>query len=163
MKKIYYFGFVGVLSFGLLVSSSYASSSMGKSGAITFSNQELIGAMVEDSHGKPLGVISRVLTEQTDNAKFVLVARRTHDQYGWHRTIIPVPIADLRISETKYGAYALVNGTEKELDTAMFDSAMLGKPNYDAYVYKFYGVQPRWAENGRTASNWRDYSMRSVD
>ena len=147
MNKIYLFAFVALLSVGLLASSSYAS--MGKGGSMTFNNQNLIGAVVKDSHGKALGVISRVFTEKRDNAGFALVVRWIHDQYGRERTITSVPIAALRISEMKSGKVGVVfNGTEKKLGTALFDPGKLGQPGYDASVYRHYGISPSWTEMG---------------
>ena len=163
MNKIYLFAFVALLSVGLLVSNSYASSSMARSGSMTSNNQKLIGAMVKDPHGETLGVISRVFTEKTDNAEFALVVHRVRNGEGFLvKRYAAVPITALKISEMKSGKLNVVlNTTEKKMEAApFFDPARIAKVPYDAYVYEYYGVQPSWTENSKTASNWRDYSMR---
>jgi len=85
--------FIFAVFYGVLIASGSYLSSMGK---VTFDDQRVISTIVKDPHGKPLGRISRVITDKTDNTGFVLVVHRTHDQGFTDRAINSVPIADLR-------------------------------------------------------------------
>ena len=140
--------FIFAVFYGVLIASGSYLSSMGK---VTFDDQRVISTIVKDPYGKALGVIDRVFTAKTDNAKFAIVLYRTHDKYGnAERRFIAVPVKALKISEMKSnGVIVVLNRTEKKLDAApFFDPARIENPRYDANIYRFYGLQPSWSENG---------------
>lgn len=93
---------VSLLSLGLVVSVSYAGAPMGKGGFTTFNSIDLIGARVENSRGRFLGIVNGVTIDSEGHA-FAIVNHGDYDLYGPGGANSPVPFAALRISEAKSG------------------------------------------------------------
>lgn len=68
--------------------------------------------------------------------------------YGDSRGLTLVPMAALKVSETKSGKLDIVlHSTEAKLEAApLFDATKIDNPQYETHLYRYYGIQPYWAE-----------------
>ncbi len=150
MNKLYLAALVGLLSIGLVTSSSYAAGPMGKGGFTIFNSYDLIGAQVKNPQGRFLGLINEVVIG-SDGQAFAVVNHGDFDLYGESGVNTPVPIAALRISETKSGKEAVVLNTDTEhMDFAPYlDPTENHDRQYEASIDRYFGIQPAW---GREAS-----------
>ncbi len=153
MNKIFLVAFVMLLSVSFVALSSYAKgikSSAGKGGFLTFDSSDLIGAPVKNSHGQFLGLISEVLIDNMGHAEFAVINHGSYEKYGSSGRFTPVPIAALKISETRSGQFKVVlNSSEAKLEAAPFlDPTKTDNPQYEADIYRYYGIQPSWTEEG---------------
>jgi len=143
MKKTFLFlGLVSVLSLGLVVSNSYASETMGRTGLRMFDSSNLIGATVKNSHGEFVGEINEVMVDSGGNA-FAIVDY--YNPYYASGVNVPVPLQNLRISRTKGGQDVAFLKTDREhLDFVPYlNPIQKGWSNR----YNFYGIQPYWTWN----------------
>lgn len=141
---------VSLLSLGLVVSVSYAGAPMGKGGFTTFNSIDLIGARVENSRGRFLGIVNGVTIDSEGHA-FAIVNHGDYDLYGPGGANSPVPFAALRISEAKSGMGEVILNTDMEhLDFApFFDPTQSSNRQTEANIYLYYGLQPNWTEGGK--------------
>ena len=149
MNKIYWLGLVLLLSLGL-VYGVHARSHMGKSGFMTFSTFDLIGAPVKNQRGELLGLVSWVEVDSAGDA-IAIVNHGPDAYYGDGGGYTPVPIKALRISEPAAGHLTVVlNSNEKKLESApAYDPTRGHDRQYETQVYRFYGLQPYWTEEGK--------------
>jgi hypothetical protein len=152
MNKIYLAAFVTLLSIGLAASASYAAGTTGKSGFMTFDSFDLIGVPVKNPQGRFLGLVTEVMVDSNGQA-FAIVNHGDYDLYGEGGVNTPVPIAALRISETKPGKEMIVLNTDTEhMDFAPYlDPTKVNNPQYEANVDLYFGIQPSWTEEGAMA------------
>lgn len=129
MNKIYLAAFITLLSVGLAASASYAAGSAGKGGFMTFNSFDLIGAPVKNPQGRFLGLVNEVMVDSNGQA-FAIVNHGDYDLSGPGGVNTPVPIAALRISETKSGKEMIVLNTDTEhMDFAPYlDPTKMNKP-----------------------------------
>lgn len=147
MNKIYLAALVALLSVGLAASASYAGGPMGKGGFMTFNSSDLIGVPVKNSQGRFLGLVDGVMIA-SDGQAFAVVNHGDYDLYGPGGVNTPVPIAALRISETKSGKEMIVLNTDTEhMDFAPYlDPTQTNNPRYEANIDRYFGIQPSWTE-----------------
>jgi len=146
MNKIYLVMFVALLSIGLAASGSYAAGKAGKGGFTTFNSLDLIGVPVKNPQGEFLGLINEVMVDSHGQA-FAVLNHGDYDLYGPGGVNTPVPIAALRISETKSGKEIVVLNTDTEhMDFAPYlDPTQVNKPQYEANIDRYFGIQPEWS------------------
>jgi hypothetical protein len=145
-KAIFILALVSLLSIGLLGSGSYAAT-MGEDSA--FSNSfDLIGGSVRDSHGEYLGVINQVLIDSGGHA-FAVINHGDYDLYGESGVNTPVPFEALHISQGMSSPENIVFTMDTEhLDFAPYlDPTRPVDRQFEADVYRYYGIQPYWTEN----------------
>jgi hypothetical protein len=149
MNKMYLAALVALLSVGLVASASYARGSIGTSGFRTFDSNDLIGVPVNNSQGRFLGLVNGVMIG-SDGQAFAVVNHGDEDLYGPGGVNTPVPIAALRISETKSGKEQIVLNTDTEhLDFAPYlDPTKSNDRQYEANVDMYFGLQPAWTAGG---------------
>ena len=149
MNKVYMVAVVVLLSFGLAGSASYAASPVAKSGFMTFNSSDLIGAPVKNSQGRFLGLVNGVMIA-SDGQAFAIVNHGDYDLYGSGGVNTPIPIAALRISETKSGKEMIVlNSDTEHMDFAPYlDPTKTNNPQYEASIDEYFGIQPSWNEKG---------------
>jgi len=149
MNKIYLFGLVLLLSFGL-ASGAYARGHMGKAGFMTFDTFDLIGAPVKNTRGELLGLVSWVEVDSAGDA-IAIINHGSDAYYGDGGGYTPVPIKALRISEPTAGHLAVVlNSNDKKLESApAYDPTRDNDRPYETQVYRYYGLQPYWTEEGK--------------
>ena len=147
MNKIYFVALVALLSVGLAASAAHAAGPMGKGGFMTFNSFDLIGVPVKNSHGRFLGLVDGVMIG-SDGQAFAVVNHGDYDLYGEGGVNTPVPIAALRISETKSGKERIVLNTDTEhMDFAPYlDPAKSNDRKYEASIDRYFGVQPSWSK-----------------
>ena len=152
MNKIYLAAFVTLLSVGLAASASYAAGTAGKGGFMTFNSLDLIGVPVKSPQGRFLGLVNEVMIDSHGQA-FAVVNHGDEDIYGPGGVNTPVPIAALRISETRSGKERIVLNTDTEhLDFAPYlDPSKMNNPQYEANIDMYFGLQPSWSEGGASA------------
>jgi hypothetical protein len=159
MNRIYFVALVTLLSLGLAASVPYAPSSTGKSQFMTFNSFDLIGVPVENSQGDFLGLVNWVMIDSQGQA-FAVVNHGDFGPYGPGGINTPVPVAALRISQTKAGKENIVlNRDVEHWDLAPFldltldfapslDLTETNDPQYEANIDRYFGLQPYWTEVG---------------
>ena len=152
MNKIYLAALVALLSVGLVASASYARSPMGKGGFMTFDSFDLIGVPVKNSQGRFLGLVNGIMIA-SDGQAFAIVNHGDYDLYGEGGVNTPIPIAALRISETKSGKEMIsLNMDTEHMDFAPYlDPTQTNNPRYGSYIDEYFGIQPSWTEEGGCA------------
>ena len=149
MNKIYLVALVSVLSVGLAASVSYAAAAgtTGKSGFMAFNSNDLIGVPVKNPQGKFLGLVDGIMIG-SDGQAFAIVNHGDADLYGPSGVDTPVPIAALRISETKSGKEMIVSNADTEhMDFAPYiDPTRSHSHQYEVSIDRYFGVQPSWTE-----------------
>ncbi len=103
MKKTLFFGLVTVLALGLVAANSFASQKMGRSGFKMLDDSALVGAAVENSCGKVVGIVNDVMIDSGGHA-FAIVNHGDYDLYGEGGVNTLVPFEELRMSRTRGGA-----------------------------------------------------------
>ncbi len=149
MNKVYMAVLVALLSFGLGISAAYAGSQTGKSGLKSFDSSDLIGVPVKNSQGRFLGLVNGIMVA-SDGEAFAVVNHGDYDLYGSGGVNTPVPIAALKISETKTGKEMIALNTDTEhMDFAPYlDPTKTNDRQYVADIDGYFGVQPAWNEGG---------------
>jgi len=147
MRKMILAALVALLGVGLVASASYAKSPMGKSGFMTFDSFDLIGIPVKNPQGRFLGLVNGVMIG-SDGQAFAVVNHGDSDLYGESGVNTPVPVAALRISETKSGKEIIVLNTDTEhMDFAPYlDPTENHDRQYEADIDLYYGIQPSWSK-----------------
>jgi len=150
MNRMFLFGLIALLGFGLVASASYAAGPMGKGSFGTFDTMKLIGAPVKNSSGEFLGLVNEVIVDSEGHA-FAIVNHGDYDIYGEGGVNTPVPIAALRISEGNSGQERVVLNTDTEhLDYApYYDPAKTNDRQYEANIYTYFGLQSYWTEEAK--------------
>ena len=149
MNKIYFVALVALLSVGLAASAAHAAGPMGKGGFMTFNSFDLIGVAVRNPQARYLGLVNGIMIG-SDGQAFAIVNHGDYDLYGPGGVNTPVPIAALRISETKYGKEKIVLNTDTEhMDFAPYlDPTKSHDRQYEANIDRYFGIQPSWTEEG---------------
>ena len=149
MNKIYLGGLALLLSLGL-VFGAQAKGHMGKAGLMTFDTFDLIGTPVKNPRGEFLGIVSWVEVDSAGDAVAIL-NHGSDAYYGDGGGFTPVPIKALRISEPAPGHLTVVlNSNEKKLESApAYDPTRDNDRQYETQVYRYYGLQPYWTEEGK--------------
>jgi len=149
MYKTYLVALVMLLSVGLVASASYARDSKEKSGFMTFDSYDLIGIPVKNPQGRFLGLVNGIMIG-SDGQAFAVVNHGDYDLYGPGGVNTPVPIAALRISETKSGKEQIILNTDTEhMDFAPYlDPTKSHDRQYEANIDRYFGLQPSWAAEG---------------
>jgi ribosomal 30S subunit maturation factor RimM len=112
-------------------------------------SRDLVGAAVENSCGKVVGVVNEVMVDSRGHT-FAVVYHGDYDLYGDGGVNTPVPFQELTISKAKGGQEAVVLKTDMEhLDFAPYlDPLKMDSRRYEASIYEFYGIQPYWTQGG---------------
>ncbi len=149
MNKLYVAALVVLLSVGLAASASYAAGPMGKGGFMTFNSSDLIGVPVKNSQGRFLGLVDGIMIG-SDGQAFAVVNHGDYDLYGSGGVNTPVPIAALRISETKSGKeMVFLNEDTEHMDFAPYlDPTKSNSRQYEANIDEYFGIKPAWNEAG---------------
>jgi len=144
------FAFASLLSAAYVASNSLAIDSREKGGFVTFN---MCGVPLKNADGEFLGSISDIVLDKRDLHAFALVNIGSHEEYGESEGLTLIPMVVLKISEMKSGRLNVVlNSTETNLEYAPdFDATKIDNPQYETEIYRYYGVQPYWTENGARA------------
>ncbi len=147
MNRVFVAALVSLLSVGLAASASYAKGPMGKDGFTIFNSYDLIGAPVKSPQGLFLGLVNEIVIG-SDGQAFAVVNHGDYDLYGEGGVNTPVPIAALRISETKSGKEMIVLNTDTEhMDFAPYlDPTENHDRQYEANIDRYFGIQPSWSQ-----------------
>jgi sporulation protein YlmC with PRC-barrel domain len=110
-------------------------------------SRDVVGAAVEDSCGKVVGIVNEVMVDTRGHA-FAVINHGDYDLYGEGGVNTPVPFQELRISQTKTGQDTVVLKTDAEhLDFSPYlDPLKLDSRRYEARIYEYYGIQPYWTQ-----------------
>lgn len=146
MKKVFLFGFIVLLGFGLVASGSFAAS-LGEKSLKTFDTMKLIGVAVRNPNGEILGLVNEIIVDSGGRA-FAIVNHGDYDLYGEGGVNTPVPIAALKISERQSGKERIVLNTDAEhmVFAPYYDPTKVNDRQYEANVYSYFGVSPYWTE-----------------
>jgi sporulation protein YlmC with PRC-barrel domain len=110
-------------------------------------SRDLVGAAVEDSCGKVVGVVNEIMVDTQGHA-FAVINYGDYDLYGEGGVNTPVPFQELTVSKAKRGQEAVILKTDLEhLDFAPYlDPLKMDSRRYEASIYEFYGIQPYWTQ-----------------
>ncbi len=144
MNKIYLLAFVSLLVVGLVVSNSYARWSMGKSQSLSCARTDLAGAIVKNSRGDMIGIVSRV--EDDGGQSFAIINHGPDSLYGEGGGFTPVPVGALKNAkpDPKLDNVLTValSKTEKQLEAAPFwNPVKMGTHKYEAKIDNYYGAK----------------------
>jgi hypothetical protein len=130
------------LVFGYTVARSTAQGLTPKSGE-TSEGSRLFGAMVKDPQGEDLGTIADVVTGPEGRAAFVVLSYWISDDT---QKRVAVPFGALSCE----GQSCVLNASKDVLESAPpFVSADdLSGPQLAEDIYRYFGVQPYWTEEG---------------
>ncbi len=148
MRKGLYFLAAGLLlGIALVVSGAYAGGQTEKGHFMTLDSHNFLGALVKNPQGEFLGIVSSLDIDSGGHA-FAIVSHGPDEYYGEGGGYTPVPIEALQLSEGKAGELSIVaNLDEKKLEAAPFyDPTAERNRDYEADIYRFYGIQPYWTE-----------------
>ena len=125
------------------------SGTSGKSGFMELNSFNLVGATVENSCGKVVGIVNEVMVDSGGHA-FAVINHGDYDLYGESGVNTPVSFEEIRISQRKGGQDIVFLKTDMEhLDFAPYlDPLKTHSRQYEANIYEYYGIQPYWTENG---------------
>ncbi len=125
------------------------SSTARKKSFMNLNNLNLVGAAVENSCGKVIGIVNEVMVDSGGDA-FAIVNHGDYDLYGPGGVNTPVPLRELRISRTKEQQEIAFLKTDMEhLDFAPYlNPVKKENRQYWAGIYEYYGIQPYWTQNG---------------
>jgi sporulation protein YlmC with PRC-barrel domain len=123
---------------------------MGKGKFMELNSLNLVGAAVENSYGKVIGIVDEVMVDSKGDA-FAIVNHGDYDLYGDSGVNTPVPIQELRISRTKGGQdIARFKIDTEHLDFAPYlDPFKTNSRQYEANIYEYYGITPAWSRSGK--------------
>jgi hypothetical protein len=146
-KKIYGLALAALLAFGLAASGAYAGGGMNKEGFMSFDSRDLIGAVVRDPQGEVLALVSQVWVDTGGHA-FAVLNHGSNENYGEVGGYTPVPLEALQITEPMAGQVMVtLNSDEKKLEAApAFNPVESADRQYEADVYRYYGIQPYWTQ-----------------
>ncbi len=115
-------------------------------------SRDLVGAAVENSCGKVVGIVNEVMVDSGGHA-FAVINHGDYDLYGDGGVNTPVPFQELRIFQKKDGQDIAFLKTDMEhLDFAPYlDPLMMNSRQYEANMYEYYGIQPYWTRNGESS------------
>jgi len=123
------------------------SGSAGKSGFMEFNSSNLVGAAVENSCGKVVGIVNEVMVD-SDGHAFAVINHGDYDLYGESGVNTPVPFEEIRISQGGQDIVFLKTDME-HLDFAPYlDPTKTNNRQYEANIYEYYGIQPYWVGAG---------------
>ncbi len=147
MNRTFLLALVLVLGIGMAASTGHAAGVTGKNGYMTFKSFDLIGVPVKNPKGQFLGLVDGILIDSGGQA-FAIVNHGDYDIYGPGGVNTLVPIAALRISDSKSGKERIVLNTDTEhMDFApYYDPTQTDNPQYTANVDRYFGIQPSWNE-----------------
>lgn len=134
---------------------SGSAGAMRKGGFMETNSLNLVGASVENSHGRLLGIVNEIMVDSGGHA-FAVVNHGDADLYGDGGVNTPVPLEALRFCQTKSSTESAVFKAEQmdreHLDFAPFlDPTKTNNRQYEASIYEYYGLRPYWTENGAGA------------
>ncbi len=139
------FAFASLLGAAYAASNSFGTDSTAKSGSFTF---DMYGVPLKNAQGEFLGSISDIVLDKGDLRAFALINIGSRGEYGESGGLTPVPMVALKILQMKSGRLNIVlNDTEANLEDApYFDAAKIDNPQYEAEIYRYYGIRPYWTE-----------------
>ncbi len=125
----------------------------GKGAFTEVDSRDLIGAAVENSCGKVVGLINGVMVDGRGDA-LAIVNHGDYDLYGDGGANTPVPFQELTMPKAEGSQKAVVLKTDMEhLDFAPNrDPLKMQSRRYEADIYEYYGIQPSWTEGRQIVS-----------
>ncbi len=125
------------------------SAAAGKGKITGLDSLNLVGAAVENSCSKVTGIVDEVMVDSEGHA-FAIINHGDYDLYGEDGVDTPVPVQELRISQTKAGqGMAFLKTDMEHFDFAPYFSPLQKFSRQDeAKIYEYYGIRPYWTESG---------------
>ena len=145
-KKVYMVAGLALLIVALASFGVYARGMMGKSQSLSCDRTNLVGAIVKNSRGDAIGIVSRV--EDDGGQSFAIINHGPDSYYGEGGGYTPVPVGALKIAkssqtESNHMMTVVLNKTEKQLEAApSWDPKKMSDPKYEAKIDKVFGAQP---------------------
>jgi sporulation protein YlmC with PRC-barrel domain len=123
-----------------------------KGGFMELNSLNLVGAEVDNSCGKVVGIVNEVMVDTAGHA-FAVINHGDSDLYGEDGINTPVPLQELRISQSKGGQDVVALKTDMEhFDLAPYlDPLQTNNRQYEANIYAYYGIQPSWPRSSESA------------
>jgi hypothetical protein len=140
---------ISLLGFGFVASSS-ATKPMAKDGFTSYDTLRLMGTEVKNPQGEVLGAISDFVFDQDGHIVFAILCHECYEDSPMAKDVA-VPLSALRISAMKTNELKVVLHVDsKKLDAAPAYHFTQGVPDrrWAGNVYRYYGQQPLWTDEG---------------
>jgi sporulation protein YlmC with PRC-barrel domain len=150
MKKILNLIVVlSVLAFGPLVATGYTSESVSKSWDRSYQASEVIGLWVKNHQGRYLGRVQDLVFDPDGHVIFAIIG---YTRFNWRligENSVAVPFNTLVYErDAKHPMVVVDISLEKFQSAPRFAKSDLTDRRREAEVYRFFGQQPYWTEEG---------------
>ena len=145
-KKVYMVVVLALLVVGLVSAGVYARDMTGKNQSLTCNRTDLAGAIVKNSRGGVIGIVTRI--EDDGGQSFAIINHGPDSYYGEGGGFTPVPIGAFKISKSSQEKsnqlmIVVLKKTEKQLEAApVWDPSKMNDRTYQTKIDKFFGAQP---------------------
>ncbi len=135
---------VAFLIVALASLGAYARGMLGKSQSLSCDRTDLAGAIVKNSKGDVIGIVSRV--EDDGGQSFAIINHGPDSLYGEGGGFTPVPVGALKNAKPDPKLdnvmTVVLNKNEKQLEAAPFwDPMKMDNHKYDAKIDNYYGAK----------------------
>ncbi len=143
--KIYMVAALAFLVVALVSFGVYARDMKGKSQSLSCDRTDLVGAIVKNSKGDAIGIVTKV--EDDGGQSFAIINHGPDSYYGDGGGFTPVPIRALKVAnpsqEQSDMTVVVLNKTEKQLEAAPpWDPTKMNNHKYEAKIDRFFRAQP---------------------
>ena len=136
------------LSLGFNIAHSRSAGEMASGGFTAYEITNLVGTQVRNPAGEMLGTITDFVIDSKGRMVLAILAREFLSEY------VAVPFSALSLNPEK--TIFVLNTTPDELEFAPAFSIKAAKDNRWAEdVYRYFGQQPYWTEEGATPTESR--------
>ncbi len=143
-RKAYMVAALALLIVALASFGVYARGMSGKSQPLSCNRTDLVGAIVKNSRGDLIGIVTKV--EDDGGQSFAIINHGSDSYYGEGGGFAPVPIGALKNAKPDPKLdnvlTVVLKKTEKQLEAAPFwDPMKMDNHKYDAKIDNYYGAK----------------------
>lgn len=151
MKTMSLYAVIIALGLGLVAANVLAAGPMTQSWGKAYSFDQINGMVVKNQRGEELGRIHDIVIDSQGHVPFAVLS---HGRYwGIGGKLVAVPFSALNFDQME--KYLVLNATNEKLDSApAFRVGDLSNEKWAEDVYRFFGQQPYWTEEGGALSPW---------
>jgi len=152
-EKLLIIFLVSFFSFGFVLAHAYAAEPVSKS-MKTYQMSRLLSEYLEDTEGGFLGRVTDFVVDSNGRIEFAIV-QVGYPEVGRDGRLVAVPFTALSRPEGKY--YVLNTTRERLASAPRFDAKKdLSNAAFAENVYRYFGLEPSWTEQGREDWNRSD-------
>ncbi len=133
------------LTFGLMVAGAHASDPVSQGWSRSHEFTELIGRPVRNSQGEYLGRVKNFVFDPNGRVTFAIISHETF----WRFTEKSIAVPFEALSINPIGRGLTLNISKEKFESApKFTAEDLVNRQRAGEIYKYYGLQPYWTEEG---------------